>query len=301
MGERYTGRIDKFVGVDEPPTLSFAAFDAAEFAVTHVCWEQTEAGHPVHFDRADGYMVCLQRRDVPLQPYWVDDVPLTLRPMRAGQFLFLDLNQQHTSVVPGGVDCLSVFTSREVVSRFQAEHDHSPSGRLDAPLGEAHEDPVVRHLGESLMTALERPGEADQLYTDHVALALLSRLTSRFVGDRHSSESVRGGLAPWQQRRAKDMLVAHLRGGIGLEALARECRLSRSHFARAFKVSTGMSPLRWMTEQRIERAKALLRNSPLSLEQIATACGFADGSHFSRVFHRCMGVPPSEWRRIWRS
>lgn len=94
--------------------------------------------------------------------------------------------------------------------------------------------------------------------------------------------------------------MAHLDGRIGLEALATECRLSRSHFARAFKISTGLSPLRWMSAQRIERAKNLLLNTDLSLDQIAGACGFADASHLARSFLQATGLPPGAWRRLRR-
>ena len=94
--------------------------------------------------------------------------------------------------------------------------------------------------------------------------------------------------------------MAHLDGRIGLEALAAECRLSRSHFARAFRISTGVSPLRWLAAQRVERTKVLLLNSDLSLEQIAAPCGFADASHLTRSFLRATGLRPGAWRQVRR-
>src|SRR5436189_163530 len=71
---------------------------------------------------------------------------------------------------------------------------------------------------------------------------------------------------------------------ISLPELARACKLSPGHFARAFRKMTGQPPHRWLMEQRIEKAKQLLVDSTLSLAQIALTCGFADQSHFTRVF-----------------
>jgi AraC-like DNA-binding protein len=133
-----------------------------------------------------------------------------------------------------------------------------------------------------------------------VALALLSRLTERHAAEPRLMSQLRGGLAPWQERRAKDLLMANLDGGIGLDALAAECGLSRSHFARAFKTSTGISPLRWLAAQRIDRAKIILQATDLPLEQIADTCGFSDASHLARTFRHATGLPPGDWRRLRR-
>src|SRR2546425_12469444 len=63
---------------------------------------------------------------------------------------------------------------------------------------------------------------------------------------------VRGGLAPWQERRAKELLDAHIGGGITLDALARSCELSTRHFTRAFRQSTSVAPYQWLQYRRRE-------------------------------------------------
>jgi AraC-like DNA-binding protein len=94
------------------------------------------------------------------------------------------------------------------------------------------------------------------------------------------------------------MLLANLNGKIGLGELARACGLSRSHFAREFKTTTGMPPLQWLLTQRIERAKNLLLNPSVPIDLIAHQCGFTDQSHFTRSFSKAVGVTPGSWRRI---
>jgi AraC family transcriptional regulator len=297
MDGQYRQQLEKFIGIEKPPTFVVSTFDSAEFVVTRVQWQSSGDGHLTRFGRTNGYMLCVQRRDLAAQPYWVDGQATSLTAMTRGQFLLLDLNIEHSSLVPSDVDCISVLTSHETLKRFQEEHDLPVTG-LRTPLGAAHDDHVIGHLCEALLPAIEKPQEANQLWVDHIALAMLARLTSQHGTQKVPAAPLPGGLAPWQERRAKEAMMAHLDGRVGLVALAAECRLSRSHFARAFKVSTGLSPLRWLHAQRIERAKALLTSTDLPLEQIVGFCGFSDSSHLSRSFQQATGVTPGAWRRL---
>lgn len=297
VAEEFEQGLDKFVGLDQPPTLIARALPLAELMATRVRWSDDGSGNPSRFDRNNGYLVCLQRRDLPAGPYWVDGRPMPRMPLNSGQFLLLDLNEEHSSLTYGTVDCISIYASREALDRFQEEHALRPVGRLRAARGVAFDDYVIRNLGESLLPAFERPDTANQLFVDHVALALLSHLTASYGEQPAVLRPTRGGLAPWQERRTKDMLLAHIDGKIGLVELARECGLSRSHFARAFRMTTGMPPHQWLLARRIELAQDLLRNSKLSLQEIAIRCGFTDQSHFTKVFSRMMHMSPGEWRR----
>src|SRR5262245_41374003 len=108
----------------------------------------------------------------------------------------------------------------------------------------------------------------------------------------------RGGLTPWQVRRAKQLMHANLDEKLPLSRLAQECELSVSHFARAFRQSTGIPPHRWHLNQRVERAKELLRDPALSLADVALACGFGDQSHFTRTFTAVVRLSPGLWRRM---
>lgn len=107
-----------------------------------------------------------------------------------------------------------------------------------------------------------------------------------------------GGLTPWRERLAKQLIRDNLGENIEVAELARACALSRSYFSRAFKCSTGLSPQEWIREQRIARAKCLIRHTDLTLTQISQECGFCDQSHFSHIFSRAEGINPFTWRGV---
>jgi AraC family transcriptional regulator len=300
MGTEIARSVGRFVGLEEPPTLSTRFLQLAEIVGSRLCWNGSESGAPVRMDRSKGYLVCLQRRSLSTMPYWVNGKPMSMMPLNSGQFLFLDLNDEHASITPGNVDCVSMYASQEALQRFRQEHDLRPVGALRAASGVAFTDDIIRNLGESLVPAFERPEAVSQLFVDHVALAFMAHLTAFYAEQPAIVRPVRGGLARWQEQRTKDILMANMDGRVGLEELARASGLSRSHFARAFKASTGTSPLQWLMLQRIELAKNLLLNSSLAIDQIAHQCGFADQSHFTRAFMRLMSVTPSVWRRSRR-
>jgi AraC family transcriptional regulator len=161
-------------------------------------------------------------------------------------------------------------------------------------------DPVVHHLGLCLDTARSRPSEMSPVCADHIASALEAYLRQAHNIVSLPPPAVRGGLAPWQLRQAKQILISRLDEPISLAELARACKLSPGHFARAFRQTTGQPPHRWLMVQRIEKAKQLLVDSTLSLAQIAQKCGFADQSHFTRVFAQLVQSSPGQWRRHWR-
>ena len=105
-----------------------------------------------------------------------------------------------------------------------------------------------------------------------------------------------GGLCPRRERIAKQLILANLGESLAIADLAQACALSRSHFSRAFKCSTGLSPQQWIRQQRLLRAKELITQSNLSLTQISLECGFCDQAHFCHMFTRSEGVNPMTWR-----
>ena len=73
--------------------------------------------------------------------------------------------------------------------------------------------------------------------------------------------------------------------------------MSPYHFARVFKQSTGIAPHQFLMERRVECAKSLLRETDLSITEIAHRIGCPNPSHFSRLFHRATTMTPRMFRQ----
>jgi AraC family transcriptional regulator len=130
------------------------------------------------------------------------------------------------------------------------------------------------------------------------ASALLQREHSHTGRERGGATGTlaRGGLTPWQVRQVNRHIDEALASTIRTDDCAAAARLSTSHFRRAFKVTFGLTFLRYVNQRRIERAQELMVMTDHPLGQIARRCGFADQSHFTRVFRRLVGPSPAIWR-----
>ena len=115
------------------------------------------------------------------------------------------------------------------------------------------------------------------------------------------SESVRqrfrGGLAGGALRRVRAYIEDHIGERISLDQLAQQAGVSRFHFARQFRLSTGESPMGYLRRARIERSKSILQTRDTTIAEVAVRLGFSDQSHFTRTFGRLVGVSPGSFAR----
>ncbi len=216
----------------------------------------------------------------------------SIAPGRANFWFFPEGFDGHGELTgKGAYDCAGVFVDPSFLPSTVKDS-------LAEPLAGFSHDALGRAFDE-LAGELTEPGEMLPLFTDGwamQALAYVARAKTIQPGRTVTSS----GLAPWQLRRAQEMFRSDLSENLSLNNVAQACKLSVSHFARAFKASTGIPPHQWVMASRIEMARGLLTNSPTPLVEVAGICGFADQSHFSRVFARVMGTSPGAWRREYR-
>ncbi|HZZ93711.1 MAG TPA: AraC family transcriptional regulator [Usitatibacter sp.] len=104
------------------------------------------------------------------------------------------------------------------------------------------------------------------------------------------------GLAPHRLKRVLACIEMRLAEPIQVCELADEVHMSPFHFTRMFKLATGHSPHKYITLQRVERAKELLATSELPIAAIAAAVGYQTQAHFTGVFSRHAGTTPKVYR-----
>ena len=106
-----------------------------------------------------------------------------------------------------------------------------------------------------------------------------------------------GGLAVWQRRLVAQFIEEHLEERLPVARLAALARLSKFHFSRSFRASFGISPHRYHSNLRVERAKLLLADLSRSVTDIALDVGFRETSYFTSVFRKWVGRTPASYRR----
>ena len=133
-------------------------------------------------------------------------------------------------------------------------------------------------------------------------VADLTQLLASFLAEKYTDSApakpdFRGGLPIRQLRKIEDHVREHLDEDISVEALAALVDLSPFHFSRVFKQATGMTPLQFVTRERITLAQQFIRETSRSLIEIGLEVGYTSPSYFAQVFRRVVGVTPTEFRR----
>ena len=111
-------------------------------------------------------------------------------------------------------------------------------------------------------------------------------------------ENAHGGLSGYRLRRVTEYINANLEEDLSLAEIAAVAELSRFHFARAFRKTTGLTPQHYVMQQRIERAKELLAKDDLPLVEISLRSGFKNQSHFTALFRKFTKLTPKTWREL---
>jgi AraC family transcriptional regulator len=142
---------------------------------------------------------------------------------------------------------------------------------------------------------------ADSLFLDQTEHLLLRHLV------RHHSNATRAAsralgtrviaLRRAVTRRIAEYVEANLGADVSLHVLAELAHMSVDHFVRAFRGATGKTPHRFVLDQRLDRAAAMLKAGRASIADMAHACGFRSAAHFSVKFRARFGLTPSQYRR----
>lgn len=188
-----------------------------------------------------------------------------------------------------------------IPSRFfqdAADHYRRAGHRLgDEPLTTlAFHDPVVGGTVAALLRAMAAglPNLYAQTATQWLATHLLSA-HARLI-DTAEDARLPGTISDKRLARVLEYMSAHFAEPLALEDLAAEAGISKFHFCRLFRASTGMTPHGFLIKLRMDTARRLLETTDLSVALIAAQCGFAGAAHFGAAFASRFGVAPTAFR-----
>jgi AraC family transcriptional regulator len=193
------------------------------------------------------------------------------------------------------MNVVQLYLPQATLERISGEaHKVAPGDLLERT---AHPDPIASRLLTSAVDVLEGNEALDALFRHQLTDLLATRLLSAHAGTPTTFQRARGGLSPTTLSRAIDRLRSDSSTDVSLAALAADAGLSRFHFCRAFKQSTGLSPHAWLRQHRLEQAMILLRDTDASVVSVAMALGYASPTAFAAAFRRLTGETPRDWRR----
>jgi AraC family transcriptional regulator len=159
------------------------------------------------------------------------------------------------------------------------------------------DDPAIHRTAMLIAQEAAHGGAGSSLLVESLSCQLAVHILRRHADVLFRESHTHDGLTFRQERVVRDYIHEHLSENITLDDLASSVALSRYHFARRFRVSTGTTPHDYVLQQRVARAQTLLTRTNYPLLDIAVTCGFADQSHFNRVFKKHTGVPPGHYRK----
>ncbi|MFB6460727.1 helix-turn-helix transcriptional regulator [Bradyrhizobium tunisiense] len=199
--------------------------------------------------------------------------------------------------IPKPVDVVQLYLPDAILKRVADEAQVGPADLLERT---AHPDPITSRLILSAADTLQGNGALDTLFRHQLTDLLATRLLAAHTGSPTSFEPTVGGLSPKILFRAIERLRSDSDADVSLDALASDAGLSRFHFCRAFKESTGLSPHAWLRQHRLEQAMKMLREGDETVAAIAAALGYASQTAFAAAFRKLTGESPSDWRRRQR-
>jgi AraC family transcriptional regulator len=200
--------------------------------------------------------------------------------------------------IPKPVDVVQLYLPHTTLKRVADEAD--TAAPIDLVERTAHPDPVTSRLLLSAADVVEGNEALDALFRQQLTDLLATRILAAHSGSSTTIQPVRGGLAPKTLLRAIERLRSDSGMDVSLAALAADAGLSRFHFCRAFKESTGLSPHAWLRQHRLEQAMNMLRDTEASIVSVAAELGYASQTAFAAAFRKLTGETPSDWRRRMR-
>jgi len=204
----------------------------------------------------------------------------------------------HSWTTRGPIDFAHLYVRPHRLERFAEEEFGRGGVQIELADAVGRADPLLASVMAEMLREVREMNAGSALFLDSLLTVALFKL----VRDHSFLEVRRAGphlLSPRRLRRVLEFIDARLDGEITLDDLARTADASPHRFGQAFRRSMGSTPYAYVLDQRIERAKRLLRETGEPVSAVAWRCGFNSPTQFSTIFKRRTGVSPRRFRQDW--
>jgi len=266
------------------------------------CHLVARRGTMMSYDRPtseDTHQVTVHFRPGPYHKLTVNGESLIDGPLEAGTIAFIPRGSRVQSEVTDGFDILQLFLPAWWLDNVLADFSTRSTGRSELDLRPcSFRDEVLLHLAHAMTAMMGMEDIAIRTFQYRAAsYAFAARLITAGLLVPEPRPIVQGGLSRRKLLQIQKYMDMHLGEKLRIDELAAIAGLSPSHFARAFKMSTSLPPLRYLQERRMHSAHGLLVNGGMSIGDVAAVVGYSDPSHFAEVFRKTFGVTPRQRSR----
>jgi AraC family transcriptional regulator len=211
-------------------------------------------------------------------------------------------------IVPAEVTSSAVWTKEAKFSVFilcprfvrEVAHESFDPDCVELIPQFAVQDPLIHQIGLSLKADIEAGYPTGKLFGESAATMLAARLLQQYSVNIPKQYFDEDGLSTYTLRQVLDYIRVHLSEDLAIADLAQVAGMSYYYFMRLFKKSMHVTARQYIIQQRIDRAKELLRSPELDIAEISLQCGFANQSHFTRVFRQATEITPKAYRQDFR-
>ena len=199
-------------------------------------------------------------------------------------------------LVQGTLEVLHLYLQPDALLDYAAERGFVSTATQSLRYIGGFSDPLLEQMGRAILAEVQAETAAGSLLVESLCGSLAARLLYSYSNSPLDVRSSRvGRLDSRRLNRVLEYIHAHLGDELNIRGMACAVHLSRFHFARAFKASTGQTPYQYVNAKRMERAKALLvQDRPLG--EIALTLNFSSQANFTRAFRREFGITPGQYR-----
>jgi AraC family transcriptional regulator len=193
-------------------------------------------------------------------------------------------------------ESLAFYVTPQCLQTVAVENDCLHSDRIELRPILQSRDPQIATIATLFRSEMYNGELGGKLYSESLANLFLLHLLRQYCTQPLTVRSYEGGLSTGKLQQAIDYIQAHLDQKLTLEAIAQHLNMSVYHFCDLFKQSVGIAPYKYVLQQRVERAKLLLKDKERAIVDIALECGFANQTHLNRHFRKFTGITPKTYR-----